>query len=38
MDIRSKLPEDLKRSLSMIAAGSGLPEAEDPLDALGFYD
>jgi 23S rRNA pseudouridine1911/1915/1917 synthase len=38
MDIRSKLPEDLKRSLSAIAAGSGLPEAEDPLDALGFYD
>ena len=38
MDIRSPLPEDLKRSLSAIAEGSGLPEAEDPLVALGFYD
>jgi 23S rRNA pseudouridine1911/1915/1917 synthase len=38
MDIRSRLPEDLKHSLSAIAAGSGLPEAEDPLDALGFHD
>jgi hypothetical protein len=38
MDIRSQLPEDLKHSLSAIAAGSGLPEAEDPLDALGFHD
>ena len=38
MDIRSPLPEDLKHSLSAIAEGSGLPEAEDPLDALGFYD
>ena len=38
MDIRSPLPEDLKVSLSAVAEGSGLPEAEDPLDALGFYD
>jgi 23S rRNA pseudouridine1911/1915/1917 synthase len=38
MDIRSPLPEDLKQSLSAIAEGSGLPEAEDPLVALGFYD
>ena len=38
MDIRSPLPEDLKHSLSAIAEGSGLPEAEDPLVALGFYD
>jgi 23S rRNA pseudouridine1911/1915/1917 synthase len=38
MDIRSPLPEDLKLSLSAIAEGSGLPEAEDPLVALGFYD
>lgn len=38
MDIRSPLPEDLKHSLSAIAEGSGLPEAEDPLDALGFND
>ena len=38
MDIRSPLPEDLKHSLSATAEGSGLPEAEDPLDALGFYD
>ncbi len=37
MDIRSPLPEDLKASLSAIAEGSGLPEAEDPLAALGFY-
>jgi 23S rRNA pseudouridine1911/1915/1917 synthase len=38
MDIRSPLPEDLNHSLSVIAEGSGLPEAEDPLVALGFYD
>jgi 23S rRNA pseudouridine1911/1915/1917 synthase len=38
MDIRSPLPEDLKHSLAAIAEGSGLPEVEDPLVALGFYD
>lgn len=38
MDIRSPLPEDLRNSLSAFAEGSGLPEAEDPLAALGFYD
>ena len=38
MDIRSPLPEDLKVSLSAVAEGSGLPEAEDPLDDLGFND
>jgi hypothetical protein len=38
MDIRSPLPEDLKHSLAAMAEGSGLPEAEDPLVALGFYD
>jgi 23S rRNA pseudouridine1911/1915/1917 synthase len=38
MDIRSPLPEDLRSSLSAFAEGSGLPEAEDPLAALGFYD
>jgi len=38
MDIRSPLPEDLKHSLSAVAEGSGLREAEDPLVALGFYD
>ena len=38
MDIRSPLPEDLRHSLSAIAEGSGLAEAEDPLDALGFND
>jgi hypothetical protein len=37
MDIRSPLPDDLKHSLSAIAEGFGLPEAEDPLVALGFY-
>ena len=38
MDIRSPLPEDLKLSLTAIAEGFGLPEAEDPLVALGFHD
>ncbi len=38
MDIRSPLPEDLRRSLSAFAEGSGLAEVEDPLAALGFYD
>jgi hypothetical protein len=38
MDIRSPLPKDLTQSLFAIAEGSGLPEAEDPLVALGFYD
>jgi len=37
MDIRSPLPEDLKDSLTAIAASYGLPEAEDPLVGLGFY-
>ena len=37
MDIRSPLPEDLKQSLTAIAASYGLPEAEDPLVGLGFY-
>jgi 23S rRNA pseudouridine1911/1915/1917 synthase len=37
MDIRSPLPDDLKHSLSAIAEGFGLPEAEDPLVTLGFY-
>ncbi len=38
MDIRSPLPEDLRRSLYSIAAGSGLVEAEDPLAGFGFFD
>jgi len=38
MDIRSPLPEDLRRSLYTIAAGSGLVEAEDPLAGFGFFD
>jgi 23S rRNA pseudouridine1911/1915/1917 synthase len=37
MDIRSPLPEDLKHSLTAIAASYGLPEAEDALVGLGFY-
>ena len=38
MDIRSPLPEDLRRSLYSIAAGSGLVVAEDPLAGFGFFD
>lgn len=38
MDIRSRLPDDLKASLRMIGEGEAVAQAEDPLAALGFYE
>jgi len=38
MDIRSPLPDDLKKSLRAIGEGEAVAQAEDPLAALGFHD
>ncbi|HMC57039.1 MAG TPA: RluA family pseudouridine synthase, partial [Gemmatimonadaceae bacterium] len=37
MDIRSALPEDLRRALIRVADGAIPAESTDPLDLLGFY-
>ncbi|HVF40895.1 MAG TPA: RluA family pseudouridine synthase [Gemmatimonadaceae bacterium] len=38
MDIRSPLPDDLRRSLQVIGEDAAVAQAEDPLAALGFHD
>ena len=38
MDIRSPLPDDLRKSLRAIGEGEAVAHAEDPLAALGFND
>ena len=38
LDFRSPLPEDLRRSLDVIAGEHALPAAADPLEAFGFYE
>ena len=38
MDIRSPLPDDLRKSLRAIGEGEAVAHAEDPLAALGFHD
>ncbi|MFL5481020.1 MAG: RluA family pseudouridine synthase [Gemmatimonadaceae bacterium] len=38
LDFRSPLPEDLRRSLDVIAGQHSLPAAADPLEAFGFYE
>jgi 23S rRNA pseudouridine1911/1915/1917 synthase len=38
LDFRSPLPEDLRRSLDVIAGEHALPPAADPLEAFGFYE
>jgi len=38
LDFRSPLPEDLRRSLDVIAGQHSLPAAADPLEAFRFYE
>ncbi|HUF66321.1 MAG TPA: RluA family pseudouridine synthase [Gemmatimonadaceae bacterium] len=38
LDIRSPLPADLRRALAAISGPEGMPECEDPLVELRFYD
>ena len=38
LDFRSPLPEDLRRSLNVIAGQHSLPAAADPLEAFRFYE
>ena len=37
MDVRSPLPDDLKRALAAAANDPSLSAHPDPLDHLGFY-
>ncbi len=37
LDLRSPLPDDLKRSLATVAADPPLADLTDPLDSFGFY-
>lgn len=37
IEVRSPLPEDLRTALIHIAEGSIAPDADDPLESLGFY-
>ena len=38
LDFRSPLPEDLRRSLDVIAGEHSLPPSADPLEAFRFYE
>lgn len=38
LDFRSPLPEDLRRSLDVIAGQHSLPAGSDPLEAFRFYE